>query len=98
MVAARTPCCRDKQSQTPYKIDGRDPAFACTELRQRGPLALPPESCTGPCGIARVMAEADTAWRASLRRVSLADLARDTRAEHGPDALTGTARWLTAAE
>lgn len=79
-------------------VDGRDPAFVCTELRQRGPLATPPESCTGPCGIAHVMAEADAAWRASLRRVSLADLARDTRTTYGPDAFTGIARWLTTAE
>lgn len=79
-------------------IDGPDPAFVCTEIRQRGPMPTPPESCTAPCGIARVMAEADSAWRMSLRRVSLADLAGDLRMTHGPDALTGVSRWLTAAE
>ncbi|HSA50452.1 MAG TPA: Rrf2 family transcriptional regulator [Yinghuangia sp.] len=79
-------------------IDGPDPAFVCTEIRQRGPLALPPESCTGPCGIARVMAEADAAWRASLGKVSLADLARDVRTTHGPGAFTGIGAWLASSD
>src|SRR5690242_16280528 len=37
-------------------IEGQRPAFVCTEIRQRGPLACPPESCTTPCAIARAMA------------------------------------------
>lgn len=56
-------------------IDGDDPAFRCTEIRQQGELASPPEECRAPCGIARVMADADRAWRRSLASTSIADLA-----------------------
>lgn len=55
-------------------VEGSAPAFVCTEIRQRGACALPPERCDGPCGIARVMDDADRAWRDSLRAVTVADL------------------------
>ena len=41
-------------------IDGDEPAFRCTEIRQRGPLATPPERCLRPCAIARAMARPRT--------------------------------------
>ena len=56
-------------------VEGPEPAFRCTEIRQQGELALPPEECKAPCGIARVMAQADRAWRASLAGTTIADLA-----------------------
>ncbi|KAB2807184.1 RrF2 family transcriptional regulator [Pimelobacter simplex] len=55
-------------------IDGDQPAFRCTEIRQQGELALPPEECRVPCGIARVMAEAERSWRRSLAGTTIADL------------------------
>ncbi|WP_313885641.1 RrF2 family transcriptional regulator [Fodinicola feengrottensis] len=36
-------------------VDGSEPTYVCTEIRQRGPLAAPPEACTAPCAIARTM-------------------------------------------
>ena len=75
-------------------VDGPKPAFTCTEIRQRGPLASPPEACTAPCAIARAMAAADAAWRAALRAVSIADLARSVDADYGPTALAGIRTWL----
>lgn len=56
-------------------IDGPEPAFRCTEIRQQGELAAPPEECSRPCGVARVMAAAEQAWRRSLAGTSVADLA-----------------------
>lgn len=56
-------------------IDGVEPPFRCTEIRQQGELAAPPEECRLPCGIAKVMADAERAWRATLGQVSIADLA-----------------------
>lgn len=56
-------------------IDGPEPAFRCTEIRQQGELAAPPEQCRRPCGIAKVMADAERAWRASLAATTIADLA-----------------------
>ncbi|KAB8171202.1 Rrf2 family transcriptional regulator [Streptomyces sp. 3MP-14] len=79
-------------------VDGPAPAFTCTEIRQRGPLATPAESCTVPCAITRAMTTADAAWRAALRSVSIADLARDVGADYGPGALRRISGWLTGAE
>ncbi|KJY30844.1 Rrf2 family transcriptional regulator [Streptomyces sp. NRRL S-495] len=75
-------------------VDGADPAFVCTEIRQRGPLGTPPEKCTGPCPIARVMGAADAAWRASLAAVTIADLAATVAAGSGPEALPTVGAWL----
>jgi len=76
-------------------VEGPGPTFVCTEIRQRGPLATPAEQCTAPCPIARVMIEGDRAWRASLRGVTIADLAADVRDVSGPDALPRVAAWIT---
>ncbi|MEV0755524.1 Rrf2 family transcriptional regulator [Streptosporangium sp. NPDC050280] len=79
-------------------VDGPGPAFVCTEIRQRGPMAASPQSCTAPCAIKRAMAGAETAWREALRSVSVADLARDVNSDYGPGALAGISAWLSAAE
>ncbi len=76
-------------------VDGSRPAFTCTEIRRRGPLAAPPEACTRPCAIARAMADADAAWRAALQAISVADLARSVDEDYGPTALAGIRHWLT---
>ncbi|MFD3486516.1 RrF2 family transcriptional regulator [Streptomyces sp. NPDC058665] len=76
-------------------VDGDRPAFVCTEIRQRGPMASPPESCTRPCAISRAMAAADAAWRASLEAISVADLARGVEEDYGPTALGGIRTWLS---
>ncbi|MBY8878737.1 RrF2 family transcriptional regulator [Actinacidiphila acidipaludis] len=75
-------------------VDGPQPAFVCTEIRQRGPLAAAPEDCTRPCAITRAMASAEAAWRAALRDVSVADLARGVDEDYGPTALAGISGWL----
>ncbi|MGC4879434.1 RrF2 family transcriptional regulator [Micromonospora sp. DT43] len=78
-----------------HAVDGPGPAFVCTEIRQRGPLASPPEACTRACPIARAMASAEKAWRAALAAVTIADLARDVGVDSGPEALAGVSAWLT---
>ncbi|RSS82219.1 Rrf2 family transcriptional regulator [Streptomyces sp. WAC06614] len=75
-------------------VDGAGPAFVCTEIRRRGPLGTPPEECTAPCGIARVMGAAEAAWRASLRGVTIADLVASVERDNGPEALPGIGAWL----
>ena len=79
-------------------IDGRDSPFECTEIRQRGPMATPPEACTEPCPIARAMSAADQAWRASLRAISIADLCRSVEAGSADDVLGQVGAWLRAAK
>lgn len=75
-------------------VDGAQPAFVCTEIRQRGPLATPQEACTRPCPIARAMAGADAAWRAALQAISIANLARSVDDDYGPTALASIRTWL----
>lgn len=79
-------------------VDGASASFVCTELRQRGPCATPPEECSSPCGITAVMLAADGAWRASLRGVSIADLASradKTAAGDGSGRLAPARAWLS---
>ncbi|MFI8425855.1 RrF2 family transcriptional regulator [Streptomyces sp. NPDC085479] len=78
-------------------VDGASPAFICTEIRQRGPLATPPEQCVKQCPVARAMGAADAAWRASLDGVTIADLAASVEADSGPDALPAVGAWLNGA-
>jgi DNA-binding IscR family transcriptional regulator len=75
-------------------VDGARPAFVCTEIRQRGPMATPAEACLKPCPIHRAMSAADDAWRASLRAVSIADLAREVTGDYGPQTFAGIRGWL----
>ncbi len=77
-------------------VDGPSPAFSCTEIRQRGPLATPAGDCRLPCGVHRAMMAADEAWRASLRGVTIADLARTVTDDFGPGTLAGVRGWLAA--
>jgi Rrf2 family protein len=75
-------------------IEGPTATFTCTEIRQRGPMACPPETCTAPCGIARAMYAADRAWQASLREVSIADLCRGVDTDYADDVLGSIGTWL----
>lgn len=76
-------------------IDGTGTAYTCTELRQRGPLATPPERCARPCAIARAMYAAEDAWRAALDRVTIADLAAGIDTDSGGTALGAVRDWLS---
>lgn len=56
-------------------IEGPEPAFRCTEIRQRGAgRARPAQDFTRPCGIALAMQRAEIAWRQELKAQTLADL------------------------
>ncbi|MEW2522896.1 RrF2 family transcriptional regulator [Actinacidiphila alni] len=79
-------------------VDGPDRAFVCTEIRRRGPLAIPPEQCATPCPISRAMGAADRAWREALRAVTIADLMRDVADTSGPTAMSRISTWLSTPE
>ena len=77
-------------------VDGPRAPFTCTEIRQRGPLAAPPEMCTAPCGINRAMLAADQAWRRSLRSVTIADLAAGMKQQYPTfDVMGAVSGWLS---
>ena len=57
-------------------IEGDQPAFVCTEIRQQGVCATPKEVCVRACPVAKAMHSADRVWRDTLRGISIGDLAR----------------------
>lgn len=77
-------------------IDGPGAAFRCTEIRQQGPFPTTGDACKVPCGIAKVMAQAERAWADSLRSVTLADLNAAFEIS-SPGAWDNVRDWLTAA-
>lgn len=58
-------------------VEGPCPAFHCNEIRRRGPNPLPSRLLTKPCTINAAMLRAEEAYRAELRRVSIADILAD---------------------
>jgi Rrf2 family protein len=75
-------------------IEGPEPAFRCTEIRQNGPFPADAEACRRPCGIARVMYAAEDAYRSSLRGVTVADLAGGVRRDAADDVFDRVRGWL----
>lgn len=75
-------------------IDGSEPAFRCTEIRQRGPAAVAPEKYLRPCGIARAMWAAENAWRAELAKSTIADLAMGAAVDADPQAVEKAVNWF----
>jgi Rrf2 family protein len=75
-------------------IDGDEPAFRCTEIRRRGPSALPAREYRNPCGIHRVFTRADDAWRAELAATTIADLVVEVVQEAPRAAIEKGSRWL----
>lgn len=75
-------------------VDGTEPAFRCTEIRQNGPFPASAEKCRKPCGIARAMYAAEDAWRAALGAVTIAHLAGGVEQDNGPQTFVRLRTWL----
>jgi Rrf2 family protein len=75
-------------------IDGDEPAFRCTEIRRRGPTAMPARTYTKPCGIHAAFMRADDAWRGELANTTIADVMMGLLRDVAPAALEKGARWL----
>jgi DNA-binding IscR family transcriptional regulator len=76
-------------------VEGPEPAFRCTEIRQRGPLPAPASACRVPCAVAAAMTRAEDAWRAGLAETTVADLAAEVD-RHRAGTVDRAARWLRA--
>jgi Rrf2 family protein len=79
-----------------FAVEGDEPAFRCTEIRQRGPARVPSADYPPMCGIAAAMQRAETAWRAELASTTVADIASIVTRQAPRRALTKTQAWLTA--
>jgi len=55
-------------------VDGGSPFYQCNELRQQGRGKARPQDCRQMCGIAAGMHAAEAAWRASLDKLTIADI------------------------
>ncbi len=77
-------------------VEGSGPAFTCTEIRQNGPCGAAPEACKTPCPIARGFREAETAYRAVLKGITVADMARDAAADMTEDQAMRIMTWAQA--
>lgn len=75
-------------------IEGDEPAFQCTEIRQRGPAAVAVREYRRPCGIARAMWAAEDAWRAELAKRSIGDLVVGVAADASPKAVEKAVVWF----
>jgi Rrf2 family protein len=64
-------------------VEGREPAFRCAEIRQRGPNPLP-DKPVRPCEINAAMLRAERAYRAELQRTTIAEVLGEV-AEHDTD-------------
>jgi len=80
-------------------IDGREPAFVCREIRQRGPgKSTDPCTYKTDCFIKSRMLAAEEAWRDALRVQTLADLVADGRRLIGPENQRAIAAFVDAAQ
>ncbi len=75
-------------------VEGRSRPFVCSEIRQRGPAAGPAGEYRNICGIARVMYDAEAAYRDELRQVTIADLLGRFLNEASASAVTRSASWM----
>jgi len=76
-------------------IEGKGPAFRCTEIRQRGPFPAPAEICNRKaCMISATMLRAERAWRDVLRAQTIADLGAEVVSDVEPERLGKIFDWV----
>ena len=78
-------------------VEGTEPAFRCTEIRQRGPAAVDPSAYRIACGVTRAMHRAEHAWRAELQAQTIADLLYGLARSVDPKAAVKAATWFQEA-
>ena len=78
-------------------IDGKAPAFRCSEIRRRGPAASSdPCLYKQQCFIKRRMIEAEAAWRERLRTQTLEELLEEAATSIDPGNMARGLAWLRA--
>lgn len=75
-------------------VEGRTRAFQCKEIRQQGPAAGPKSDYRGICGIAKVMYDAEAAYREKLASVTINDLLGSFLRSATPGAQMRSATWM----
>lgn len=80
-----------------HAVEGAGPAFRCTEIRRRGPAAVPRSHYRAPCTITKVMRAAEAAWRAELTSVSIEQMLIDVAGAASPVSIRKSATWMQEA-
>ena len=75
-------------------IEGEEPAFRCSEIRQQGPCHNPQGDFRRPCEIHAAFNRAELAWRAELKSTSLADMAAEVGRKTSPQRRGQIRQWL----
>lgn len=75
-------------------IEGPEPAFRCTEVRQRGPSAVAPSRYVKPCGIAAAMWRAEEVFRRELAATTLGHLVAELETGVDPEQTEKALVWL----
>lgn len=75
-------------------VEGKKRTFKCSEIRQNNPSLPATAQFPKPCGIARIMWQADEAWRAHLKSTTLADLADSLKEDVPEEELQKAGEWL----
>jgi Rrf2 family protein len=75
-------------------VEGKRSTFRCDEIRANNPCLPRRHRAAKPCTIARVMWNADEAWRQSLRAVTLTNLAAQLAEDVPEEQLAKGRAWL----
>jgi len=75
-------------------VEGKTRTFVCSNIRANNPCLAKNHRNRGECAVARIMWQADEAWRAKLRSVSLADLGQILEQETPAALWKSTFAWV----
>ena len=75
-------------------VEGKAQTFVCTNIRNNNPCRPKGYCDSSPCAVARIMWEADEAWRQKLRSVRLSDLVETLSRETPPALWKDTFEWV----
>lgn len=75
-------------------INGRESTFQCTSIINNNPCLKKNEKIPGICDVAKVMYDADEAWREKLRGMTLAKLVLQLQSKLTPEMLAKNNSWF----
>lgn len=75
-------------------VEGREPAFRCGEIRQRGPAKLDASAYVKPCGINAAMLKAERAYRTALAEAKLSDIVSDFMSDADPRSVAASCAFV----
>lgn len=76
-------------------IEGRRSTFQCSEIRKNNPCRPKVMKDTGVCAVAKVMYDADEAWRSHLREMTLEKLSESLMKQVPREILEKGADWVS---